>query len=117
MKFLVRRTSDYSNKPCDEAEFGKYDIIDIRTLNSPEEYDRILSKNNGTWYSKGENHCINDDGYIQRTFTGAGNGWFITINTLEELLEFKNKYGNIIIGECSSNRCIQGIEIYDDYRE
>lgn len=34
----------------------------------------------------------------------------IEINTLEELIEFSNKYGDLIVSE---NR----IEIYDDYRE
>ena len=34
----------------------------------------------------------------------------IEINTLEELIQFCNKHGEIIVSDCH-------IEIYDDYRE
>ena len=44
--------------------------------------------------------------------------WLIEINTLEELMEFCNKYGSLIVetdfyfGDGNNT-----IEIYDDYRE
>ena len=39
------------------------------------------------------------------------------IDTLEELLEFTNKYGEIVFGKAYDNDEMNRIEIYDDYRE
>ena len=39
------------------------------------------------------------------------------IYTLEELLEFTNKYGEIVFGKAYDNDEMNRIEIYDDYRE
>lgn len=46
-----------------------------------------------------------------------GDNWYIKINTLEELLAFENKYGNLIISKNWDNQEEMQIEIYDDYRE
>ena len=46
-----------------------------------------------------------------------GDGWYIKINTLEELLAFENKYGALIISKDWDNQEEMQIEIYDDYRE
>lgn len=43
--------------------------------------------------------------------------WYIKINTLEELLTFYEKYGDLIISENWDNEKEMQIEIYDDYRE
>ena len=42
------------------------------------------------------------------------NDWFVNINTLEELIAFKNIHGKIILDDFVSD---PSIEIYDDYRE
>lgn len=44
-------------------------------------------------------------------------GWYIKINTLEELIAFENKYGSLIISKNYDNQEEMQIEIYDDYRE
>ena len=44
-------------------------------------------------------------------------GWFIDINTLEELINFKNKYGELVLQNSIYNEDIIVIEIYDTYRE
>lgn len=45
------------------------------------------------------------------------NVWTIEINTLEELINFTNKYGRIVIEEYWLNNRYKEIEIYDYYRE
>ena len=46
-----------------------------------------------------------------------GDGWYIKINTLEELIAFENKYGALIISKDWDTQEEMQIEIYDDYRE
>lgn len=43
--------------------------------------------------------------------------WSVEINTLEELIKFYEKYGDIIIKHCLWNKSYKEIEIYDGYRE
>ena len=113
MEFMITRASDWANvKPCDEAYAKNYMRKDIRTLKSFEEYDNRFRDN---FLDTGINHKINDDGYIEREFEDEG--WFVEIDTLEELLEFTNKYGDIVFGKTYRNYEMNGIEIYDDYRE
>ena len=45
-------------------------------------------------------------------------GWFIEINTLEELIKFFNYCNNdLIITQSMYNHKLLELEIYDDYRE
>ena len=46
------------------------------------------------------------------------NGWFIEINSIGDLIELINKYGDLIMAKDDYNKS-KGytIEIYDDYRE
>ena len=46
-----------------------------------------------------------------------GDGWYIKINTLEELIAFYEEYGNLIIERNWDNQEEMQIEIYDYYRE
>ncbi|MEF9952217.1 MAG: hypothetical protein RR782_02570 [Clostridium sp.] len=119
MKFIVKRTSMWCDEPpCEGVTFGKLDYVDIRTLNSFEEFDELHSKSEGTWLSKGINHRIREeDGFIERTIPDGFEGYYIEINTLEELIEFKNKYGGSIVLEKHWDSHVECIEIYDDYRE
>ena len=43
--------------------------------------------------------------------------WSVEFNTLEELIEFCDKYGDVVITNCTRNKAYKEIEIYDDYRE
>src|SRR5699024_7686161 len=110
---LVTRTSDWSySKPCDEAYAKNYMRKDIRRLKSFEEYNNRFKDN---LIDTGINHKINNDGYIEREYEDKS--WFIKIDTLEDLLEFTSKYGEIVFGKVYDNYEMNGIEIYDDYRE
>ena len=46
-----------------------------------------------------------------------GKNWYIKIGTLEDLIDFYNKYGDLIISGNWDNKKEMQIEIYDDYRE
>jgi len=117
MFYKVTRTSSWNEKPCDEAIQRKYDFVDIRTLHSFKEFDKKYGEKEGAWLSEGINHYINEEGYIQRTFSNYVTDWFIENNSLEELMDFNKKYGSIIMEESHDSPNITEIEIYDDWRE
>ena len=119
MLFEITRTSSWNeeNPPCDGCIRIKVTRVDIRTLGSAEEFDRRYSKTQGTWYSIGKNHRFSRNGYIARDL-GEYDSWGIEINTLEELMELKNRVGSeLVIGSSYYNPEFPMIEIYDDYRE
>ncbi len=119
MKFKITRTSDFNGdkKPCNQAIKESYTRVEIRTLGSFEKFDEKFGKQEGKWLSKGINHCINNMGYIQREFPNESTGWFIEVDTLDELIDFCNKHGDVIITRAWDNKNIYELEIYDDYRE
>ena len=119
MIFEITKTSswDYSNPPCDGCIPIKITRVDTRTLGSAEAFDKIHGKTQGTWLSMGTNHRFNKDGYITRDL-GEWDSWGIEINTLEELMAFKERVGEeLVIGRSWNNPEFPMIEIYDDYRE
>ena len=119
MLFEITRTSSWNeeNPPCDGCIRIKVTRVDTRTLGSAEEFDRRHGKTQGTWFSIGTNHRFNKDGYITRDL-GEVDSWGIEINTLEELMELKNRVGEeLVITNSYADREFPMIEIYDDYRE
>lgn len=118
MKFIVSRTSiwDDEKPPCEEARRDSIVRVETRTLYTPEEFDKRFALQEGKWLSVGTNHRINERGYITRD-NGTIDVWSLELNNLEELVEFVNKYGEIVIGNDWRNKDYKSIEIYDDYRE
>ena len=121
MEFKISRTSlGNDKKPCDDAYRKKIIRIDERGFKSFEEHDEKLPKDK-KWLERGFNHKIlppNEKiGYehIYREFDDEI--WAIEIKTLEELLELKRKYGEIIVSTAFENPSINELEIYDDWRE
>ena len=122
MEFKISRTSIWNNdkKPCDDAYRKKIIIIDERGFKSFEEHDEKFSRGE-KWLEKGFNHKILpanerfDHEHIYREFNGEI--WAIEINTLENLLDLKEKYGEIIVKNAYENDSINELEIYDDWRE
>lgn len=121
MEFIISRTSIWNdNKPCEEAYKKEYIREDERGFANPEEYKEKLHED---WFSEGFNHRLitNTKGnyvnatHIIRDFKDEG--WFIKINTLEDLLKLEEKYGELIIKTFYENKNYKEIEIYDDYRE
>lgn len=119
MKFLITRTSvweedgDLKLSKKWQLKKEKFDYIQRFTFKTPEAYNK---KNTKDWFSEGYNHKKTKDG-IQRALKDHSQGWFIEINSLEELMELYNEVGDIIISQSTFNPDITEIEIYDDYRE
>lgn len=44
-------------------------------------------------------------------------GWFMNIDSVEELNKFSDKYGELVLSRSIWNKNIKEIEIYDWYRE
>ena len=120
MKFVVSKTStgiDLFNAPCEEAKLDNIIKVDKYYFRTPEEYNKRNGFGNyKKWHEQGENHRTDKDGYIIRD-NGLITVWTIELNTLDELIAFYNKYGEIIIQKCWLNESYMQIEIYDDYRE
>ncbi|MFS9090065.1 hypothetical protein [Streptococcus mitis] len=117
MEFLLTSTSGWVENQIPNAVIKKYTKIEVRGFSSFEEFDKRLSWMEGTWLSKGVNHKMSK-GRIQREFPNGAEGHFIEINSIEELLEFREKVGNeLIITSAIDNESIPAIEIYNNYRE
>lgn len=103
MKFEIYRTSGFGmQKPCEEAFIDKVIHIDERFSDSPSKLP-----DSEKWFSKGSNHRV-ENGNIKRDLEREV--YVVEINTLSELIDLSNKYGDLIIDKNT-------IEIYDDYRE
>lgn len=118
MKFIVSRTSSWyrENSPCEDAKRDKIVRVETRSLKNPEDFDERFSRVEGKWFSVGSNHRVNEHGYITRD-REMMDVWSVEFNTLDELVEFCNKYGDVVIEDCMWNKAYKEIEIYDDYRE
>lgn len=117
MKFIVRRASERgSDFPCEESKRDNIVRVDKRCFHSPEEFDERLARSEGKWFSVGENHRIDKSGYIARDI-GMTNVFSMEINTLDELIKFCDKYGDVVISDCYFNNDYKEILIYDDYIE
>ena len=113
MEYLVSRTSFWNDeKPAKGCYKEEYITHDVRTLDSFEKYDMKFRDN---FKDIGFDHCINDRGYIQRSFNREG--WFINIDTIEELNNFIEEHSSVVIETHHANENILEIEIYDGYRE
>ena len=115
MKFLVTRTSLWPDaKPCEEAIKEPYVRVDERTVNAPDKIPAYIGKSTDWWYEGGRNHRV-EHGHIMRDFDDEA--WFVEINSLEELLKFRAKYGSVVIESLYNNHALLHLEIYDYYRE
>ena len=114
MKFEVRRTSVWDGCPCESAICEQMTPLDVRTAPTMEDarerawFDR--------WFSDGVNHR-EENGHIvcDRKYTEPV--WTLEISGMEEMLNFKKMYGDIIIMGSSYKELEYAIEIYDSYRE
>lgn len=117
MEFLLTSTSGGVENKIPNTTIKKYTKREVRTCSTFEEFDKRFSRIEGTWLSKGVNHKTSK-GRIQREFPNGAEGHFIEINSIEELLEFREKVGNeLIITSAIDNESIPAIEIYNNYRE
>lgn len=112
MIFKVERTSDFfsEEKPIEECYLGKCIETEVRTVATFEEFKELTGSD---FKSVGVNHRKFSDKTIARDFEKEC--YLVDINTLEELMDIKNKYGDIIVWDYKYNYPV--LEIYDTYRE
>lgn len=108
MKYIIERTSNWEGKPIDECTKMKVHKYDYRNL--------CVKDHKLFW----EDFCkcnrdiqIFDDCY-RGTHIEAKDVWVAEVNDLHE---FVNQYGDIILSEPDNEEGLWRIEIYDDYRE
>lgn len=113
MDFLVTRTSAWLDvKPCDEAVREPYTRVDWLNKDDPAKVPFYAGRGTDWWYGKGSNHRV-ENGMCRREILDEG--WFVTIENLDELLAFVEKYeGRIVL---RSDEFAPEIEIYDTWRE
>jgi len=111
MDFICTRTSGFEVQPHINATTKKFPRYEIRTCKSFQEFDNKFGGREGTWLSKGTNHALCKDGIIRET--GTAELFILTINTVEELLEYVKD--ELLILKFTPQG--YAIEIYDDYRE
>jgi hypothetical protein len=114
--FEVVRTSA-TEPPCEEAVRTWAPVWDVRTSRSPEEHDALMAERwhepPPPWLSVGTEHCVMDRGIARRMRDREA--WVIDLRTLDALLDFVGRYGDVVIDR--RFRSLPRIEIYDDYRE
>lgn len=97
MKFVVSRTTISlikSKKPCDEAIEAELTPLDYRTVRTLEEAKKKVWYKD--WLEGGANHR-EEGGIVVCDKKGKEKQWIVEINTLEELMNFQGKYGEIVI--------------------
>lgn len=117
-RFKISRTSDWDEKPCEESYRSMHAHWEVRTC-TEEAFDRKFSDREGTWRSRGISHSECHEGkHICRRMLGREE-WTVSLNSLEELLMFSRKYGQLVIRSSDHDLPEESpiIEIYDSYRE
>lgn len=114
MEFLVTRSSHWEEKPCEEAVTKELVYVDRRTV-------KTLAEAKGKqwadhFFASGTNHR-EEIGMVARD-KEPRKEWVVNFDTLEALLKFSDKYGDIIISSGSNYKGIKyEVEMKDDYRE
>lgn len=114
MKFVVSRKNispSESKRPCEEAVEELLTPLDYRTVKSLEEAkQKIWYKD---WLQGGENHR-EENGKVVCDKKTKVKQWVCEINTLEELIAFQSKYGDITISDSSPYKEVsKEIKIHD----
>jgi hypothetical protein len=107
MKFIISTKTvslTHSKKPCNEAKemaLTPLDFRDVKTLD--EAKTKIWYKN---WIEGGENHR-EENGMVVSDKKIKVDQWIADFNTLEELLAFQGRYGDIVIADSSPYKEVQ----------
>ena len=114
MKCIVTRTSclGYDQKPCEEAVKEILTDVDERTIDDPMKNKLIGER----WYTEEGyfNHRV-ENGHIKRDYKKSA--YTIELESLEDLQNFIDKYGSVIIERSTYKEIPFEIEIYDEWRE
>ena len=117
MLFQVKRVSTRNNeKPYDKCFPITLIRTEVRKFTTFETYDKA-SGVQGKWLSVGKNHRVTEEGYIARDFEVEGL-WGVELNSLEDVLNFKEEVGeDIILSTSVTDNKTPCLIIYDDYIE
>lgn len=99
MKFIVsrKRISVIENKrPCDEAAEESLTPLDYRLVKTLEDAQGKIWYRD--WFESGENHR-EEGGMVVCEKKEKIKRWVIDMKTLEELIAFQGKYGEIVISD------------------
>ena len=80
---------------------------------------KFLITRTSLFWDDDEKPCGEDGLKKVKYLSDKGNeyeGWLLNIDNLEELINFQNNYGDIIISD-GVNKKLKEIEIYDSWRE
>jgi hypothetical protein len=111
MKFICERTSVWNDiRPCEEAKQELIKHTEYRTR-SIEYLKKHLP---GSLHGDGSEYH-NCRGGCKRDYTKTR--WVVEFNTLEELIAFKEKYGDLVLRHDCLDSELPVVEIYDSYRE
>jgi hypothetical protein len=97
MKFVVSRTTvslKASKKPCDEAREEELTPLDYRTVKTLEAAQKKIWYKD--WIDEGINHR-EEGGLVVCDKRVKEKQWVIEFKTLEDLIGFQNKYGEIMV--------------------
>ena len=101
MKFIIgtkRVPLTETRKPCDEAREQDLTPLDIRDVKSLDEAKgKIWYKD---WIESGKNHR-EENGMIVSDKKSTVKQWTVDIGTLDELLAFQGRHGDIVISDSS----------------
>jgi len=115
MKFQASRTSKGDEEmPFARCKNESWLRVETRTV-TESEFNRKFSHDEGLWRSKGLNHRVDKEGYINRDHEDCC--WTVEVSSLKQLIELVENEGDIVIGKSSFYKDLINIEIYDDYRE
>lgn len=107
MEFVVSRVSlwDDDTPPCDGAYKKLTPVRELRTISSFEAFEDKFGE---SFLALGTNHVVTKEGIVR--YHSPRLKWTVKFTSLKQLIEFTNKYGDIILNDGS-------ITIYDDYIE
>jgi len=101
MKFIVSTKKvplTESKRPCDEAREDEVTPLDFRDVKTLEEAKgKIWYKD---WIAGGANHR-EENGMVVCDKKAKVKQWVVNMNTLEELIAFQGKHGDIVISDSS----------------
>jgi hypothetical protein len=101
MKFIVSTKKvplRETKKPCDEAREQELTPLDFRDVRTLEEAKGKIWYND--WIESGKNHR-EENGMIVCDKKIPMKQWIVDISSLEALLEFQKKHGDIVISDSS----------------
>ena len=115
--FELTRTNSWDDKPINSGyniRKQKVTYRDFRNISTLKEAKTKFWFQ--SWYDRGTNHR-EEKGMIVCDRKEKREIWVIDICSLEELMKFKNEFGEIIIMDSEYLEVSGEIEIYDGHRE